>query len=123
LTNDHGLGSIMPRITHGKRFKKTTPDDSVQLRGLLRTPSVRDPDNRPEPTFVRGLLHNAVFRSVPEVIPFNNKRNLAGDANGNEVAINFRDGPPASTTPRFTPPEVLDNEQDVAGPSPESNEG
>src|SRR5262249_45862398 len=71
--------------------------------------------NRPAPTFVKALLHNAVFRGVPEVAPFNNKRNLAGDANGNKVAVDLRTGPPASTTPLLPPPEVLDNEQNVAG--------
>jgi hypothetical protein len=105
LTNDHGLGSTTHRITHGKRFKSTTPGDIVQLGGLFKTPSVRNPDKRPAPTFVTALLHNGVFRSVPEVVPFNNKWNLAEDANGNKVAFDLRNGPPASTTSLLPPPE------------------
>ena len=40
------------------------------------------------------------------------------DANGNEVAFDLRNGPPAGTTRLFPPPEVIDNVQNVAGLTP-----
>jgi cytochrome c peroxidase len=123
LTNDHGLGSITRRITHGTRFRKKTPGDIVPLRGRFRTPSVRDPDRRPYPTFGKTFRHNGVFRSLPGVVPFDNKRNLGVEPNGNEVAFNLRSGPPTGSTPLLPPPEVLDNVPNVAGRSPETNEG
>ena len=43
---------------------------------------------------------------------------IAVDANGNEVAFDLRNGPPAGTTPLFPPPEVLDNVQNVIGYTP-----
>ena len=89
----------------------------MPLRGLFRTPSVRDPDKRPYPGFVKALRHNGVFGSLPEVV------HRAVDANSNEVAFNLRNGSPASTTPLFPPPEVLDDVPNVAALSPGSNEG
>jgi cytochrome c peroxidase len=63
-------------------------------------------------------MHNGVFKSLAEVVHFYNKRNIAVDANGNEVAFDLRNGPPAGTTALFPPPEVLDNVQNVAGLTP-----
>jgi cytochrome c peroxidase len=79
---------------------------------------VRNSDQRPTPTFVKAFMHNAVFKSLPEVVHFYNKRNIAVDANGNEIAFDLRNGPPAGTTALFPPPEVLDNAQNVAGLTP-----
>ena len=56
--------------------------------------------------------------TLDEVVHFYNKRNIAADANGNEVAFDLRNGPPAGFTRRFPPPEVLDNVQNVAGVTP-----
>jgi cytochrome c peroxidase len=63
-------------------------------------------------------MHNGVFKSLEEVVHFYNKRNIAVDGNGNEVAFDLRNGPPAGTTPLLPPPEVLDNVQNVAGLTP-----
>jgi cytochrome c peroxidase len=63
-------------------------------------------------------MHNGVFKSLQEVVHFYNKRNIAVDAAGNEVAFDLRNGPPAGTTRLFPPPEVIDNVQNVAGLTP-----
>jgi cytochrome c peroxidase len=84
----------------------------------MKVPSVRNSDKRPSPDFVRAYMHNGVFKSLEEVVHFYNKRNIAVDANGNEVAFDLRNGPPAGTTPLLPPPEVLDNVQNVAGLTP-----
>ena len=68
-------------------------------------------------------MHNAVLKSVPEVVHLNNKRDLAVDANSNEVAFNLRSGPPAGSTPLSPQPEVLDDVPNVASLSPGSHEG
>jgi cytochrome c peroxidase len=115
---DFGLG-LNPNLgTDGTRFFNTTPGDIPQFRGLFKTPSVRNSDQRPSPDFVKAFMHNAVFKSLEEVVHFYNKRNIAADVNGNEVAFDLRVGPPSGFTPLFPPPEVLDNVQNVAGVTP-----
>jgi cytochrome c peroxidase len=63
-------------------------------------------------------MHNGVFKSLEEVVHFYNKRNIAVNASGQEVAFDLRKGPPAGYTPLFPPPEVLDNVQNVEGVPP-----
>jgi cytochrome c peroxidase len=63
-------------------------------------------------------MHNGVFKSLEEVVHFYNKRNIAVDVNGNELAFDWRVGPPSGYTALFPPPEILDNVQNVAGVSP-----
>jgi cytochrome c peroxidase len=63
-------------------------------------------------------MHNGAFKSLQEVVHFYNKRNIAVNANGQEVAFDLRKGPPTGFTPLFPPPEVLDNVQNVAGFTP-----
>jgi cytochrome c peroxidase len=115
---DFGLGSNPNPAPDGTKFFTNIPGDLVQFNGLFKTPSVRNSDQRPTPTFVKAFMHNAVFKSLPEVVHFYNKRNIAVDANGNEIAFDLRNGPPAGTTALFPPPEVLDNAQNVAGLTP-----
>ncbi len=79
---------------------------------------MRDSDKRPYPTFVKAYMHNGVFKSLQEVVHFYNKRNIAVNAQGQEVAFDLRNGPPAGYTPLLPPPEVLDNVQNVAGLTP-----
>jgi hypothetical protein len=95
-----------------------TPGDIPQFRGLMLTPTTRETDKRPTPDFVKAYMHNGVFKSLKQVVHFYNKRNIAVDAKGNEVAFDLRVGPPSGTTPLFPPPEVLDNVQNVAGLTP-----
>jgi cytochrome c peroxidase len=90
-----------------------------QFRGLFKAPSLRNADKRPYANFVRAYMHNGVFKSLEDVVHFYNKRNIAVDAKGNEVAFDLRNGPPAGTTRLIAPPEVLDNVQNVAGLTPD----
>ena len=115
---DWGLGLNPNPAPDGTKFYSTTPGDIVQFRGLFKAPSVRNSDMRPSPLFVKSYMHNGVFKSLQEVVHFYNKRNIAVDTSGNEVAYDLRNGPPAGTTPLFPPPEVLDNVQNVAGLTP-----
>jgi cytochrome c peroxidase len=79
---------------------------------------MRSVDKRPSPDFVKAYMHNGVFKSLKDVVHFYNKRNIAVDSNGKEIAFDLRKGPPPGYTPLFPPPEVLDNVQNVAGVSP-----
>jgi cytochrome c peroxidase len=115
---DYGLGSNPNPAPDGTMFYNNTPGDIAQFRGLFKAPSVRNSDKRPSPTFVKAFMHNGVFKSLEEVVHFYNKRNIAVDANGNEVAFDLRNGPPSGCTAIFPPPEVLDNVQNVAGLTP-----
>jgi cytochrome c peroxidase len=84
----------------------------------MLTPTTRNSDKRPYPTFVKAYMHNGVFKSLKQVVHFYNKRNIAVNANGKEVAFDLTKGPPAGYTPLFAPPEVLDNVQNVVGYTP-----
>src|ERR1700757_3690382 len=115
---DFGLGANPNPAPDGTRFFNKVPGDIVQFRGLFQTPSNRNVDKRPSPSFVKAYMHNGVFKSLQEVVHFYNKRNIAVNASGQEVAFDLRQGPPAGFTPLFPPPEVLDNVQNVAGVTP-----
>jgi len=55
---------------------------------------------------------------VEKLEKFYNRRNIAVDASGKEIAFDLRTGPPAGYTALFPPPEVLENVQNVAGATP-----
>ena len=116
---DFGLGMNPNQAPDGTYFYTDTPGDVAAFRGLFKAPSVRNVDKRPYPGFVKSFMHNGVFKSLEEVVHFYNKRNIAVDARGNEIAFDLRVGPPSGYTPLFEPPEVLDNVQNVAGLSPD----
>ena len=80
----------------------TTPGDIPQFNGLFQTPTVRNVDLRPSPTFVKAYMHNGVFKSLQTVVHFYNKRNIAVNATGQEVAFDWRKGPPAGIEPGRT---------------------
>jgi cytochrome c peroxidase len=44
--------------------------------GLVRTPTLRNVDRRPEPTAVKPFMHNGVFLSLEEVVRFCNTRDV-----------------------------------------------
>jgi cytochrome c peroxidase len=79
---------------------------------------MRGTDKRPSPDFVKAYMHNGVFKSLKDVIRFYNKRNIAVDASGKEIAFDLRKGAPSGYTPLFPPPEVLENIQNVTGVPP-----
>jgi cytochrome c peroxidase len=115
---DYGLGANPNPAPDGTRFYKNVPGDIPEFRGLFKAPSLRATDKRPSPNFVKAYMHNGVFKSLEDVVHFYNKRNIAVDANGNEIAFDLRQGPPAAYTPLFPPPEVIENVQNVTGVPP-----
>jgi cytochrome c peroxidase len=115
---DYGLGANPNPAPDGTRFYKNVPGDIPEFRGLFKTPSMRGTEKRPSPDFVKAYMHNGVFKSLKDVVHFYNKRNIAVDATGKEIAFDLRKGPPAGYTPLFPPPEVLENVQNVAGVTP-----
>ena len=115
---DYGLGANPNPAPDGTRFYKNVPGDIPEFRGLFKAPSVRGTDKRPSPDFVKAYMHNGVFKSLKDVVHFYNKRNIAVNANGKEIAFDLRKGPPSGYTPLFPPPEVLDNVQNVTGVPP-----
>ncbi|HTV76332.1 MAG TPA: hypothetical protein VMD57_04970, partial [Candidatus Baltobacteraceae bacterium] len=115
---DYGLGANPNRASDGTVFMNDTPGDIAQFRGLFKAPSLRNLDKRPNPAFVKSYMHNGAFKSLEEVVHFYNKRNIATNSAGDEVAFDLRVGPPAGYTPLFPPPEVLDNVQNASGVSP-----
>ena len=115
---DYGLGGNAVGGLDGTKFYNKTPGDIPQFRGLFLTPTTRNVDMRPSPTFVKAYMHNGVLKSLQEVVHFYNTRNIAVDANGQQVAFDLRKGPPSGYTAIWPPPEVLDNVQNVAGYTP-----
>jgi cytochrome c peroxidase len=112
---DYDLGNNPNPAPDGTRFYNTNPGDIPQFRGLFQTPTCRNVDLRPSPTFVKAYMHNGVFKSLAQVVRFYNKRNIAVNSSGQEVAFDLRTNPPAGYTRLFPPPEVLDNVQNVQG--------
>jgi cytochrome c peroxidase len=112
---DFGLGANPNPGLDGTRFFITTPGDVPQFRGLFQTVTTRNVDLRPTPTFVKAYMHNGVFKSLKTVVHFYNKRNIAVNSAGTEVAFDLRTGPPTGFRRLFPPPEVLNNVQNVAG--------
>jgi cytochrome c peroxidase len=115
---DYGLGMNPNPSPDGTKFMTSTVGDIPAYRGLFKSPSMRNVDMRPNRAFVKAYMHNAVFKSLEEVVHFYNKRNVAVNRNGHEVAFDLRVGPPAGYARRFAPPEVLDNVHNVAGVTP-----
>jgi cytochrome c peroxidase len=117
---DYGLGGNPNPAPDGTLFMNETPGDIAQFRGLFKAPSVRNVDKRPNPNFVKSYMHNGVFKSLQEVVHFYNKRNIATNSAGDEIAFDLRVGAPDGYTPIFAAPEVLDNVQNAAGVSPDN---
>jgi cytochrome c peroxidase len=115
---DYGLGANPNPAPDGTRFYKNVPGDIPEFRGLFKAPSLRGTDKRPSPDFVKAYMHNGVFKSLKDVVHFYNKRNIAVDASGKEIAFDLRKGPPSGYTPLFPPPEVLENVQNATGVAP-----
>ena len=69
------------------------PGRHPQFRGLFKTPSNRDVDLRPSPTFVKAYMHNGVHKSLQAVVHFYNTRNIAVNAAGQQFAFDLRRPP------------------------------
>jgi cytochrome c peroxidase len=115
---DYGLGSNPNPAPDSTTFYKNAPGDIPVFRGLFKTPSMRGTDKRPSTQFVKAYMHNGVFKSLKDVVHFYNKRNIAVDTSGKEIAFDLRKGPPDGYTALFPQPEVLENVQNVAGVTP-----
>ena len=118
---DYGLGGNPNPAPDGTVFMEVTPGDMVQFNGLFKAPTLRNADQRPAPGFVRSYMHNGVFKSLEEVVHFYNKRSVATNAAGGEIAFDWSAGPPAGYTPIFPPPEYLGypaNLQNIAALTP-----
>ena len=118
---DYGLGANPNPAPDGTKFMDAQPGDVPQFDGLFKAPSLRNMDMRPYPGFVRSYMHNGVFKSLEEVVHFYNKRSIATNSLGREVAFDWRRGPPAGYTPIFSPPECMElpvNVQNIAGLNP-----
>ena len=115
---DYGLGANATGGLDGTKFFNTTPGDNPQYNGLFLTPTVRNSDLRPTPTFIKAYFHNGWAKSLQEVVHFYNTRNIAQNAAGQQVAFDLTVGPPTGYTAIWPPPEVLTNVQNVAGLTP-----
>ena len=118
---DYGLGANPNPAPDGTMFMDVQPGDIPQFDGLFKAPGLRNVDQRPYPGFVRSYMHNGVFKSLEEVVHFYNKRNVATNSSGQEVAFDWRKGPPAGYTPIFPPPESMEfpaNVQNIAALTP-----
>jgi cytochrome c peroxidase len=115
---DLGLGGNPNPAPNGMFFFKTTLGDTPQFNGLFQTPTVRNVDKRPSPTFVKAYMHNGVFKNLKTVVHFYNTRNLTTSdlpltgtpslfpidlTNPTTYAASL-----GTRTPLWGPPEVLD---------------
>jgi len=103
---DYGLGGNEIGALDGTKFFTTTPGDLPQFAGLFLTPTTRNTDKRPDPSFVKAYMHNGVLKSLKEVVHFYNTRNLTTVPG--EV-INFSSSNPYANlvgTPLWPAPEV-----------------
>jgi cytochrome c peroxidase len=116
---DYGLGANPNPAPDGTVFMNSEPGDIAPFRGLFKAPSLRNVDLRPDPSFVKSYMHNGVFKSLEEVVHFYNKRNIATNAAGDELAFDSGRGPPAGYAAIFPPPEVMDNLQNSSGNTPD----
>jgi cytochrome c peroxidase len=120
---DYGLGANPNPAPDGTLFMNAEPGDIEQFRGLFKAPSLRNVDKRPNPGFVKSYMHNGVFKSLEQVVHFYNKRNIATNAEGDEVSFTLGYPLPEGYTPIFAPPEVLDNVQNASGITPAESAG
>lgn len=115
---DFGLGGNPNPGVDGTQFMIAAPGDVPRFRGLFKAPTLRNVDMRPSANFVKAYMHNGVFKSLDEVVHFYNKRNIAVNSRGKEVAFDLRTGPPPGFARLFPPPEIIDNVTNVIGVSP-----
>jgi cytochrome c peroxidase len=115
---DYGLGANAVGGLDGTKFFNTTPGDNPTYNGLFLTPTVRNSDLRPTPTFIKSYFHNGFAKSLQQVVHFYNTRNIAQNAAGLQVAFDLTVGPPTGYTALWAPPEVLTNAQNTAGLTP-----
>jgi cytochrome c peroxidase len=72
---DYGLGDFLYPL-RGKPVADLAEGDPLAIDGTFKTPSLRNVDARPYPSFVKSYMHNGVFKSLEQVVHFYNTRNL-----------------------------------------------
>jgi cytochrome c peroxidase len=110
---DTGLAGNPNPAPDGTVFNN--PNTNTQFLGLFVTPTTRNVDLRPSPNFVKAYFHNGWAKSLETVVHFYNKRNIAVNAQGQEVVFDLATGPPTGFTRLFSPPEVLTNANNPQG--------
>jgi cytochrome c peroxidase len=83
---DLGVGAFLANVGLTQTLGQTTPIGTgqnpnqawavlaPQFNGKVQTPTLRDVDLRPRPTFVKAYMHNGYFKSLKAVVHFYNTR-------------------------------------------------
>jgi cytochrome c peroxidase len=104
---DQGLGGFLAKTAGMKDAAGTSRDYTEYAAdnyGKHRTPTLRNADLRPAPTFVKAFGHNGYFKSLQEIIHFYNLRDVLPVC---EVPDPPKDRMGGATC--FPPPEVAEN--------------
>ena len=51
-------------------------NDTININGTFKAPSLRNVDKRPSPNFIKDYFHNGSFKTLQDVVHFYNTRNL-----------------------------------------------
>jgi cytochrome c peroxidase len=77
---DYGLGDFLypeNSLPSGNTGQGSNGQgDTLKINGMFKTPTLRNVDLRPEPSFVKCYGHNGFFKSLQQVVHFYNTRNL-----------------------------------------------
>ncbi len=112
---DYGLGDyIYPNLPtplpSGNVGKGSNGQGDFKLvNGLFKTPTLRNVDKRPQANFVKAYGHNGFFKSLQQLVHFDNTRNLT--TKPGEVIDFTRPNPYAGLKgqPLWPPPEYIGN--------------
>ncbi|MBS0208251.1 MAG: cytochrome C [Planctomycetes bacterium] len=69
---DLGLGDFI----YSKSGLGTAGGDTLRVNGTFKTPTLRNIDKRPSPSFIKAYSHNGFFKHLMDVVHFYNTRNL-----------------------------------------------
>jgi len=72
--------------------KELTQQDVDDAEGRHKTPTLRNVNLRPFPSFTKAYGHNGVFKSMEEIVHFYNARDIPGEFDEPEVPINLTQG-------------------------------
>lgn len=76
---DLGVGGFLRSPGNGNSGTRAA---ASQFDGRFQTPTLRDVDLRPYPSFVKAYMHNGYFKSLKEVVHFYNTRDVLPRCNG-----------------------------------------
>lgn len=95
---DLGVGGFLRSPANGNASAQAA---ASQFDGRFQTPTLRDVDLRPYPSFVKAYMHNGYLKSLKEVVHFYNTRDVLPRCNG--------DHDPREKTGCWPAPEVPQN--------------